>query len=371
MATLGPLSPPSRRPRTRSWPSSRITCRLGPRSIWLYFDDPEDPAYRRRRAACPASPPPAAPTPTGQARGGRHDRAPEPPDPQRPRLPMRALRHRTGSPISTWTNSSCPAPGGRHPGRAVPPTPRPAGWNRSRRCTTPPCPTTSSPPAQFRGALRDEHWPLRRADPWPLPGDPAEGHTSATPTAKVSSAPASPGARPRLHASFCKGRAWTRPTGTPSCSFCTSTRRTRHAWRRALPFRLDRGRLPVPPGLAGLPDRRDRCRNRHLLPADPNPDAREDRARQLHDRGLVTRRSWPAAEGAGAASRGLRLTVSPVHQHQRRAAEGGHDLGPLRARAPRFRPSRGPSPPANPRHPRPRISTCAWISRRFMWPWRS
>ena len=74
----------------------------------------------------------------------------------------------------------------------------PCGWNRMRRCTTPPCPMTSSPPRQFRAPLKLRHAHLRA----PVLGAYAEilpeGHLSHT-NGKSFFRTGIPGLSPRLH----------------------------------------------------------------------------------------------------------------------------------------------------------------------------
>jgi hypothetical protein len=101
---------------------------------------------------------------------------------------------------------------------------------------------------EFRGAIRHEHWPLRRGALGPYREFNRDGLLSHS-NGKVIFRTGVRGLSPRLHSVFLKGTRLDAPDWHPEMKLLHFHAQDRQAWRSALPFRLTRGAYQYRPGL--------------------------------------------------------------------------------------------------------------------------
>jgi hypothetical protein len=101
---------------------------------------------------------------------------------------------------------------------------------------------------EFRGAIRHEHWPLRRANLGKYRLMNRDGLLSHS-VGKVIFRTGIKGLFPRLHSVMLGGVRLATPDWHPELKLLHFHAQDRIAWREALPFRLTRGAYMYRPGL--------------------------------------------------------------------------------------------------------------------------
>jgi hypothetical protein len=101
---------------------------------------------------------------------------------------------------------------------------------------------------EFRGAIRHEHWPLRRDALGPFREFNRDGLLSHS-NGKVIFRTGVRGLSPRLHSVFLHGTRLNPPEWHPELKLLHFHAQDRQAWRAALSFRLTRGAYQYRPGL--------------------------------------------------------------------------------------------------------------------------
>jgi Glycosyl transferase family 2 len=101
---------------------------------------------------------------------------------------------------------------------------------------------------EFRGAIRHEHWPLRRGALGKYREFNRDGLLSHS-NGKVIFRTGIKGLSPRLHSVMLKGVRLPTPDWHPEMKLLHFHAQDRQAWRTALPFRLTRGAYMYRPGL--------------------------------------------------------------------------------------------------------------------------
>jgi hypothetical protein len=101
---------------------------------------------------------------------------------------------------------------------------------------------------EFRGAIRHEHWPLRRGALGPYREFNRDGLLSHS-NGKVIFRTGIRGLSPRLHSVFLKGTRLDAADWHPGMKLLHFHAQDRQAWRSALPFRLTRGAYQYRTGL--------------------------------------------------------------------------------------------------------------------------
>jgi hypothetical protein len=101
---------------------------------------------------------------------------------------------------------------------------------------------------EFRGAIRHEHWPLRRGALGPYREFNRDGLLSHS-NGKVIFRTGIKGLTPRLHSVFLGGERLDAPDWHPEMKLLHFHAQDRQAWQTALPFRLTRGAYQYRPGL--------------------------------------------------------------------------------------------------------------------------
>lgn len=101
---------------------------------------------------------------------------------------------------------------------------------------------------EFRGAIRHEHWPLRRGALGPYREFNRDGLLSHS-NGKVIFRTGVRGLTPRLHSVYLRGERLDAPDWHPEMKLLHFHAQDREAWRAALPFRLTRGAYQYRPGV--------------------------------------------------------------------------------------------------------------------------
>lgn len=218
---------------------------LGATRIFLYFDDPEDPAQAAvARLARVTSTVCTDDYWTG--RGGRHDR-----HQNRQSRNARDAYGRCGTDWLTHIDVDEFILPQRPMGDLLADIPKEtplAKLEPFEAMHDPLLPDDIYTACEFRGAIRHEHWPLRRGALGPYREFNRDGLLSHS-NGKVIFRTGIKGLAPRLHSVFLKGKRLDAPDWHPELKLLHFHAQDRQAWRMALPFRLTRGAYMYRPGL--------------------------------------------------------------------------------------------------------------------------
>jgi hypothetical protein len=218
---------------------------LGAARIFLYFDDPDDPAHaavahHRRVTATRCT------EAYWTARGGRHDR-----HQNRQSRNARDAYERCGTDwlghidVDEFIQSPRPIADSL---AEIPADLYAAKLEPFEAMHDPMLPDDIYTAREFRGAIRHEHWPLRRGALGPYREFNRDGLLSHS-NGKVIFRTGIRGLSPRLHSVFLKGARLPTPDWHPEMKLLHFHAQDRQAWRSALPFRLTRGAYMYRPGL--------------------------------------------------------------------------------------------------------------------------
>jgi hypothetical protein len=218
---------------------------LGADQIHLYFDDPDDPAQAAMAAFRRVVVTPCTPAYWTES-GGRHDR--------HQNRQSRNARDAYGRCRSDWL---CHIDVdefilGKRPIAdllaEIPDDQLVAKLEPFEAMHDPLLPDDIYTSREFRGAIRHEHWPLRRGALGPYREFNRDGLLSHS-NGKVIFRTGVRGLAPRLHAVYMRGTRLEAPDWHPEMKLLHFHAQDRQAWRSALPFRLTRGAYQYRPGL--------------------------------------------------------------------------------------------------------------------------
>jgi hypothetical protein len=210
---------------------------LGASRIWLYFDDPDDPAH----AAIARHPRVTATRCTDaywSTRGGRHDR-----HQNRQARNARDAYERSGTDwighidVDEFLHASRPITGILDD---IPPKTLLLKMEPFEAMHDPLLPDDIYTSREFRGALRHEHWPLRRKVLGPYRQMIRDGMLSHS-VGKVMFRTGIRRLSPRLHSVMRQGVRLPTPDWHPELTLLHFHAQDRQAWLAALPFRLTVG----------------------------------------------------------------------------------------------------------------------------------